>query len=215
MDKQTELKISIAELATAKYVTNPRFTIQSVAEELNISSNDIFELFPNRSSILRYFYESRLTVYRYQTQSIDNYQDFTLSEKLSNLFLNLLEQFSEHKEFILKTYPNGICTNNYKGSFDDDLKVEIREIFRSDSQISNTASFLKQPLLYSALVKHFDGFVIFWKKDESSMNQQTMALIDKWSSFVQELFYSKIADQAFDLGKFLLYASPLKKFIHR
>lgn len=215
MDKHTELKIKIAELAAGKYVINPRFTIKSVADELEISSKDIFELFPNRSSILRFYYESRLIVYRNQTQSIDNYSDFTLSEKLSNLFLSILDQFSENREFVLKTYPSNFCSTKTKGSFDKDLKEEIRNIFRSDTRISGTAGFLKQPLLYSAIVKHFDGFVLFWKKDESSMNQQTMALIDKWSSFVQELFYSKIADQAFDLGKFLLYASPLKKFIHR
>lgn len=215
MDEKMDLKIQIAEIAVSKYVTNPRFTIRSIADELKISSKEIFELFPNRSSILRYFYESRIILYRSQTQSIDNYSDFTLNEKLSNLFLNLLDQFSENREFILKTYPTGLCSNNFKGSFDNKLKEEIRDIFQSDSNISNTASILKQPLLYSALVKHFDGFVIFWKKDQSSMNQQTMALIDKWSSFVQELFYSKIGDQAFDLGKFLFYASPIKKYMNR
>jgi len=215
MDKQTELKITIAELAAEKYVTNPRFTIRSIADELKLSPEDIFELFPNRSSILRFFYESRLVVYRNQTESIDNYSDFTLSEKLSNLFLSILDQFSENRLFVLKTYPAGFCSNNFKGSFDDHLKEEIRDIFQSDSRISWTAGFLKKPLLYSALVKHFEGFVLFWKNDESSMNQQTMALIDKWSSLVQELFYSKVADQAFDLGKFLLYVSPLKKFINR
>jgi hypothetical protein len=215
MDKQTELKITIAELAAKKYVTNPRFTIHSIAGELELTSKEIFELFPNRSAILRFYYESRLMVYRHQTQSIDNYASFTLSEKLSNLFLSILDQFSENREFVLKTYPANFCRTSFKGSFDKYLKDEIREIFRSDNRISGTAGFLKQPFLYSAFVKHFDGFVLFWKKDESSMNQQTMALIDKWSSFVQELFYTKIADQAFDLGKFLLYASPLKKFIHR
>jgi len=215
MDKHTELKIKIAELAAGKYVSNPRFTIKSLADELEISSKDIFELFPNRSSILRFYYESRLIVYRNQTQSIDNYGDFTLSEKLSNLFLSILDQFSENREFVLKTYPSSVCSSKTKGSFDKDLKEEIRTIFRSDTRISGTAGFLKQPLLYSAIVKHFDGFVLFWSNDKSSMNQQTMALIDKWTSFVQEFFYSKIADQAFDLGKFLIYASPLKKFINR
>ncbi len=215
MDKHTKLKITIAELAADKYVVNPRFTIQAIADTLEISSNDIFELFPNRSSMLRFYYESRLIVYRNQVQSIDNYADFTLSEKLSNLFLSILDQFSENREFVMKTYPAGICATNFKGTFEEDLKEEIRQIFRSDNRISGTAGFLKQPLLYSAIVKHFDGFVLFWKNDESSMNQQTMALIDKWTSFIQELFYSKIADQAFDLGKFLLYASPLKKYMNR
>lgn len=215
MDKQTELKIKIAELAAEKYVGNPRFTIQSIANDLKIPAEEIFELFPNRSSILRFYYESRLILYRNQIKSIDEFSGFTLSEKLSNLFLSILDQFSEQREFVLKTYPSSFCATNFKGSFDSGLKNEIREIFRSDSRISGSAGFLKQPILYSAIVKHFDGFVLFWKNDESSMNQQTMALIDKWSTFVQELFYSKIADQAFDLGKFLIYASPLKKIIRR
>jgi len=215
MHEQTELKIRIAEIAAQKYIKNSRFTIQSIADELKISAKKIFELFPNRSSILRFYYESTLIVYREQREAIENYVDFTLSEKLSNLFLSILDQFSENREFVLKTYPTNFCTTSFKGSFDEDLNHEISEIFRSDSRISSSAGLLRQPLLYSAIVKHFDGFVLFWKNDESSMNQQTMALIDKWSSFLQELFYSKIADQAFDLGKFLLYASPLKKYIQR
>jgi hypothetical protein len=215
MDNQTELKISIAELAVEKYITNPRFTIQSVAKDLDISAKEIFDLFPNRSSILRYYYESRFILYRKQVDAIDDYVDYTLSEKLSNLFLSLLDQFSQKREFVLRTYSGGVCSNNFKGSFDENLKKEVHNIFQSDSRISSSASFFKRPFIYTAISKHFDGFVLFWKNDKSEMQQQTMALIDKWTSFVQEIFYSKIADQAFDLGKFLFYASPLNKYVNR
>ncbi len=209
MKKETKLKIKIAEAATGRYIENRRFTIQSLAKELEITPKQIFDLFPNRSSILRYFYESRIVIYREQLSSIKEYSTFTLSEKLNNIFLSLLDQFSEHREFVLLTYREMAGSPVRSSTFEKLFKEAIREIFQSDEQIATSAKILQNRFLYHAIYLQFHGLILFWKNDESHLYENSMALVDKWCALQEEIFYSKIVDKGFDLGKFLYYNSPI------
>lgn len=198
-------------MAARKYIENPRFTIQSLAKELEMESAEIFELFPNRKSILLFFYESRILIYKEQTKSIDQYMDFSLSEKLSNFFLTLLDQFLEYREFVLETYHSFISKSTLTTSFEEKFKSELKSIFTSDSNLSGSASFFVNRLLYKTIYYHFHALIVFWSNDESEKYEQSFALIDKWCSLIEELFYNKILDKGFDFGKFLFYNSPFKE----
>lgn len=213
MDTQTKKKTKIAETAAKRYIENPRFTIQSLADELEMKTAEIFELFPNRKSILLFFYESRILAYREQTKSIEGYSDFSLNEKLSNLFLTLLDQFMEYREFVLSSYNKFISRNPSCTSFEREFKDELKIIFQSDQNISGSSRFFVNSLLYKTIYFHFHALILFWSKDESEKYEQSFALIDKWCSLIEELFYSKIVDKGFDFGKFLFYNSPFKHAI--
>ena len=208
MKKETKLKIKIAEAATGRYIENRRFTIQSLANELEMTPKQIFDLFPNRSSILRYFYDSRIVIYREQLNSIKEYSSFTLSEKLNNFFLSLLDQFSEYREFVLLTYRDMVGSPIRSSKFEKLFKEEIREIFNADEQIAASAKILQNRIIYHSIYLQFHGLILFWKNDESHLYENSMALVDKWCALQQEVFYSKIVDKGFDLGKFLYYNSP-------
>ena len=214
MKKETEFKIKIAEAATSRYVENNRFTIQSLAGKLDIDPSVIFELFPNRSSILHYFYESRLIVFEDDLKQISGYNEFTLSEKLSNLFYHLLDQFQQHREFILLTYKNIIMGSNCTGDFQKAFVNELEQIFKNDNRISASASILQGRFICNIIFIHFHGLILFWMNDKSLNYENSMALIDKWCSLLEEIYYTKIADRGFDLGKFLFYQSPFKKIIN-
>lgn len=211
MDKQTKKKSKIAEAAAKRYIENPRFTIQSLANELDMKSAEVFGLFPNRKSILLFFYESRLLAYHEQKKSIEGFEEFTLSEKLSNLFLTILDQFLEYREFVLETYGKFIARNPVYISFEQEFKKELKDIFQSDVNITGTSRFFTNGLLYATVYYHFHALILFWSKDESEKYERSFALVDKWCSLIEELFYSKIVDKGLDLGKFLLYNSPFKQ----
>jgi len=211
MDKQTKKKINISETAARRYIENNRFTIQSLAKEMDMKSSEIFELFPNRKSILLYFYESRLQIYKEQTTSIDGYSDFTLSEKLSNLFLSLLDDFLEFREFVLETYQKFVVQSPFDTMFKKEFKKELKMIFNSDNQISASASFFVNSLLYKTIYYHFHALILFWTNDSSEKFEQSFALVDKWCSLIEEIFYNKVLDKGFDFGKFLFYNSPFNQ----
>ncbi len=210
MDKQTKKKVKIAEAAAKRYIENRRFTIQSLAEKVDIKSKEIFELFPNRKSILLYFYKSRLIVYADQKKSIDGYSDFSLSEKLSNLFLSMLDQFLEYREFVLNSYNRFITSSPSCTSFEKLFKEELKAVFESDENLSVSSRFFVNRFLYATIYYHFHALILFWSRDDSETYEQSYALVDKWCSLVEELFYSRIVDKGFDLGKFLFYNSPFK-----
>lgn len=215
MNKETKLKITISEKATDLYLRNKRFTIQNLAKETQLSSADIYELFPNRSSILRFFYESRILLYKKQLTSIEDYNEYTLSEKLNNLFLTLLDQFLEHREFVLQTYNNFAACSTSRSKFKELFIDEIEAIFQNDNNISSSSKIILNSLFYHSVFYQFNALIGFWKKDESTLYEQSMVLTDKWSAFVQEVFYTKIIDRGFDFGKLLIYNSPFRKYMNK
>lgn len=211
MDKETRLKINIAEAATERYLANPRFTIQSLADSLNMSPKDIFDLFPNRRAILDYYYESRLTLYKDSQNEIDGYDEFSLSEKLNHLFLTILDSFETQREFVLSTYKDLVVWDRRKNSFRKLFKEELKTIFRNDPNIARSSTFIQNELLWKTILLQFHGLIRFWVSDSSRMRENSMALADKWSALIEEIFYSKVIDKGFDLGKFLWMHSPLKQ----
>jgi hypothetical protein len=213
MNKETKLKIQIVEAATTRFIANSRFTFESLAAETEMKSGDIMELFPNRSAILNYFYESRMILYKEQAARIPGFSEFTLHEKLSSLFLGLLDQFQEYRKFVVITYKDRVIRPTVKTNFQKLLTEELADIFGSDRQISSSASPFLHSCLFNMLVWQFHALILFWANDKSNQQESTLALTDKWCAFLEEVFYSKIMDRGFDLGKFLLYNSPLKDFI--
>jgi hypothetical protein len=116
----------------------------------------------------------------------------------------------EHREFVLETYNIFISKRSLKTNFEYEFKNELQSIFESDKQISSSASFFVNRLLYGTIYCHFHALILFWSNDESDKYEQSYALVDKWCSLIQELFYNKVLDKGFDLGKFLFYNSPFK-----
>ena len=213
MDKETLLKIKISEAATGRYLGNTRFTIQSLAESLDMSAKDIFDLFPNRRSILDYYYESRIILYKDSVEKLEDYSDFTLSERLNHLFLTLLDSFEEHREFVLNTYKDKIVWDNRRNAFRRSFKEELKTIFKNDPKITRSSTIFQNELLWKSILLQFHGLIAFWANDSSRMRENSMALADKWSALTEELFYTRIIDKGFDLGKYLWMNSSLNKCI--
>jgi len=213
MDKETLLKIKISEAATGRYLSNPRFTIQSLAESLDMSAKDIFDLFPNRRSILDYFYESRIILYKESVKNLKDYSEFTLSERLNHLFLTLLDSFEKHREFILNSYKEKVVWDKRRNEFRKMFKQELKQIFSGDPQITRSSYIIQTELLWKSILLQFHALISFWANDSSRMRENSMALADKWSSLIEEIFYTRIIDKGFDLGKFLWMNSSLNKCI--
>ncbi len=215
MNKEAKHKIQIAEAAAERYIVNRYFTFDSLAAKVNMKPAEIMDFFSSRSSMLNYYYESRLILLNQQTSDIPGYPDFTLQEKLSNLFLGLLDQFREHRKFVLITYKNRAINIGDKTNFEILLKRELKSIFENDQKISETASVLLNSVLYQSLLWQFHGLIYFWMSDISLHQENSLALTDKWTAFIEELFYSKITDSGADLGKFLFYHSPFQQILHK
>lgn len=215
MNEKIHLKRKISEAATARFVKNRYFTINSLAKQLKLSEADIYEHFQSRSSMLYYYYESRVHIYAEQTKAIDGYKSFTLSEKLGNFFLTLLDLFDEHREFVLNTYPEFIINKRRNSLFKELFLAELESIFSTDEKISATTKTLLKKYSFDAVYLQFHCLIKFWSRDKSRNREDSMALVDKWCTLAEEICYSKTAEKGFDLLKFLVYHSPFKKIINK
>lgn len=213
MSRESNLKRNIAEQAAMRYVENRRFTLQSLAADMNMESRELFNLFPNRSSILDYYYDSRFELYQEQLSAISSYAEYSLGEKLNTLILSLLDQFMEQREFVLISYRERVLSPASRCQFKECFIREMKRIFNSDPRLCSGSSLLLNALFYEALFQTFNGILWFWSSDRSDHYENSMALVDKWSAFVEELFYTKISEKGLDLGKFLLMNSPLRNLI--
>lgn len=208
MDHKTSFKIKISEKAAQLYLKNERFKIQQLADELDTEPAKIFESFPNRNAILDYYYESRLLLLDDITQKIEDLHTFTLSERLSTLILTTLDLFQEHREFVLETYQSRVaCSSHDRTGFNAGIKERVSEVFKTDSRISIFSKMAFQSLFISLFTFHFHAIVRVWMNDKSDSLGKTMALVEKWTSLVQEIFYSAVIDKGFDFLKFIFNTS--------
>ncbi|CAN5386927.1 hypothetical protein BH23BAC3_BH23BAC3_25950 [soil metagenome] len=209
MNKETKEKIHIAKAGAHLYKKNPYFSMSALAAATVTDIDIIYKHFPNRISVLEYFYESILIEYQEITQKIEGYMEFTLSEKLSNLALTLIDLMAEHKEFVSQTYRRLIVCTSREQAFNEAFKVQLKMIYENDPNQSSLSSALNIEMLYKAGLTNFHILIKFWLHDKSPANQKTMELVDKWTSFVQEVHYTAVLDKGFEFAKFLFYNSPL------
>ena len=206
-----ELKRKISEAGAKRAAINRFFSISSLAAKAGVKESEILELFKTRNEILEYYFESRMLAYREQREKIDDYINFSLSEKISNLFLTIFELFGEDKDFVEKTYSQLVIKKIYcESGFRKEMISELDQIFTDDKQIPTACKPFLNKYSYNLIFAQFHGLVWFWLSDESQHQENTLALIDKWSALIEEICYSKITDKGFDLLKFLAYNSPLK-----
>lgn len=211
MNKKTELKIRIAQSGALLYLKNPRFTMAALAREAEIEPDQIYEYFSNRRNVLDFFYESLILEYLESIKKIEKYSSYTLSEKLGNLALTMIDLMDPYREFVRQTYKKMIVCSSRDTSFEKMLREQLKVIYETDTHQSRLSSALNSRPLYKAGTFNFHLLIRFWLKDKSIGYQKTMELIDKWTAFIEEIHYSSILDRGFDVAKFILYNSPFSQ----
>ncbi len=182
--------------------------MRALAEAAEINPEKIYDYFSNRRDVLDFFYEGLILEYKESIQSIDKYAEFTLSEKLSNLALTLIDLMDPYREFVRQTYNDRVVCYSRKRVFERLFRQQLKAIYESDTNQSRLSAVFNSDPLYKAGTYNFHLLIRFWLTDKSPGNQKTMELVDKWTTFVQELHYSSILDRGFDVAKFIFYNSP-------
>mgnify|MGYP003319061160 CR=1 FL=1 len=96
MSAKKMTKKQICDAAVGMYLDNPsRFSLSTVANQLEIPRSQIYQNFPTKNAVLRFFYQDCFEQYLKQTEELEDYQDFTLEEKLSHMVYTHFELFHE------------------------------------------------------------------------------------------------------------------------
>lgn len=199
-----EIKFQIAHAATELYVEGEgEFLIKDVAKEVDIDPAEVFNYFPNKQSILQFYYASLVVRYEMMLDEINDFESYTLSEKFSNFAFATFDLMKERQAFVEATFEKLILQSFTKTAFEKELERLIAQFLENDSRLSIGSSVVLNEYFYSFLRRQYLELVRFWLNDTSEDRELTMELTDKLTSFLQELMYNAILDKGFDLAKFI------------
>jgi AcrR family transcriptional regulator len=190
------------------YVDNPRnFTISQLARSLKCERALIYKHFPNKSALLRGFYQRAFDQYLESCSQTPEYEQFTLEEKLSHLIYTHLELFQEEREFVEETFNALIFQASPKSGFQQHVENRIAEFLQqSEGDVAilggkNVAEFLTKETFF--LIK-------YWLKDESVSAEQTVELADKLIRFASEALQLQLVSRGLELGRAMLEKNVLR-----
>lgn len=202
--EELETKLKIAVAAVDLYVEQDgEFTIHDVAASSDMAVAEIFEYFPNKKAILEFYYTSLIIRYRLMVEEIEDFNTYTLSEKLSNFMYASLDLLGEKKEFIQMSFDSLIRCSYTKTPFEKEAESVLTDFIKNDQGLSAGSQLLLNRLLYEVMLQKYLYIIGYWLTDDSENKERTIEFIDKLTAFIQEILYNKVADQGFELLKFL------------
>jgi AcrR family transcriptional regulator len=211
--ERLEIKFKIAQSASDLYIKGDGdFLIKNVAQEVGLDPGEVFNYFPNKKAILRFYYASLVIRYEMMIQEIDEFDSYTLSEKFSNFAFSSFDMLQEKDAFVEETFEDLILHSFTKTDFEKEIERLIKQFLENDQQVSLASAVVQNNYFYTFLRRQYLELVRFWINDTSDGKELTMELTDKLTNFFQELLYHTILDIGFDFAKFL--ASNRKTFIN-
>lgn len=211
--EQINTKIELCEAAISLQLANGSFRISELTEATGASASDIYSLFPNKKSILGFYYPSLIIRYKAMIGEIDDFETYSISEKMSNFIFTLFDIMDEHREFVEDTFDEMVMKRGSKSKFHSEVTQLFKHFFTTDANIAVSAGFVMKDYFYEFVAKEYLHIVKFWLHDGSEGKERTFALTDKLTSFIEELVYNKTIDKGFDLAKYLLSHAGLAKKI--
>lgn len=208
--EEINTKIELTEAAIDLYIED-EYSIPNLIKKTGKTASEIYTLFPNKNSILKFYYPSLVIRYRAMINEIDDFDSYSISEKLSNFAFTLFDMMDERRKFVEDTFEKYEWKCTSKSEFQMEIKSLLKDFFTSDGNIATSAGFFIGDWFYASLKTQFLFLIKFWLEDDSDSRERTFALTDKITGFIEELVYSKIVDKGFDLAKYSLSAFGLSK----
>lgn len=203
--EELQIKLEITGTAVDLYVEQDGvFTFNQIAKELEIDVADIFNYFHNEKAILEFYYTSLVIRYKLMIEEIDDFETYSLGEKLSNFIYASFDMMQEKQAFVEATFNKMIRYSYTKTDYSKKVEALLESFFREDAGISSSSSLLMNSFFFQLMRAKYLYLVSYWLRDDSEGKERTMELTDKLSSFIQEVMYNSVADKGFELMKFLV-----------
>ncbi|NGP88392.1 TetR/AcrR family transcriptional regulator [Fodinibius halophilus] len=199
-----ELKYRMADAATDLYMEGDgEFFIKDVARAVDLTPAEVFNYFPNKKSILEFYYASLVVRYEMMISEIDDFDSYTLKEKLSNFVFTNFDMLAEKESFVEDTFQEYIIRSYSKTEYEQEVERLTQQFLEHDPQISIASTLVLNSYAYSFLGRQYLELVRFWLNDTSEDKELSMELTDKLTAVLEEVIYNPVLDKSFDLLKFM------------
>jgi len=196
-NKDLARKQKIVEAAIALYIDDrPHFTMASIAKKTRIKKVEIYRFFSSRNAILNYYYPLCVLRYRAMCEDIDNFDSWSLEEKLANFAYAMFDLLQEDREFVDEHFVEQVFHASGTTRFQRETEKLFGEWLGDVCGGEWLAQFLAREYLH---------VVRFWIADESEDGERTTAMIDKVAAFIGEVSRSsELIYKGADLAKYLV-----------
>lgn len=207
-----EMKYQIADAASDLYVTGDgEFLIRDVAEKVGLDPGEIFNYFPDKKTILQFYYFSLNVRYESMVDDIEDFDSYTISEKLSSFIYASFDMLQEKEEFVQHTFEDFILKRCNKTPYEKEIEELFQRFLENDERKSISSTVLMHEYGYSFLRRQYLELVRFWIQDTSEGKELSMELTDKLTGLLQEVLYDAVLDKGLDLVRFM--ANNRKEFL--
>lgn len=211
--EQINDKIELCESAIDLTLAESSFTIAELSETTDKTASQIYSLFPNKKAILEYYYPSLVIRYSAMIEEIEDFESYTISEKLSNFIFTTFDMMDDRREFVEETFEKMVIKKGCNSEFHQEVTALFKHFFTTDGRIAVSAGFVMKDYFYEFIAREYLDIVKFWLNDDSTGKERSYALTDKLTGFVEEAIYNKVIDKGFDLAKYLISHAGLGKKI--
>ena len=205
-------KQKIINSAINLYVSgDKKYTVKNIASGAKLKESDVYNEFNAKSHILPAYYPSTVQRFREMIAEIDDFESFSLEEKLSTFIYSMFDILQEQREFVDETFDEMV----FRRAKNSPFQQEVATVFRDFLETSPAASamqgmFVLRQDTYDFLAKEYTHLLKFWLRDTTENFSSTVALTDKLVSFLAELVQSGLIDKGVDLFKFFVNNGILK-----
>jgi hypothetical protein len=211
---ELETRWEIASAAAEYYVSSTqKFTIAGLAEYMDCESSDIYEWFPNKSTILVFYYEAQIHRFWAMVEEIEDFESYSFAERLTSFANTMLDLLNEQREFVNESIGPYILYGSCSNSFDRELRNVFTQFISTDSEVATTTKLITNLGVPTLIASVFYQILSFWLTDDSHRQETTRAFIDKTARFTESILYARVVDDGIDLVKFCwqngIYPTPL------
>ena len=206
-------KIEITWAAVDIYQEKGRVSIPDLVQATKLSATEIYEHFPNKKAILAYFYPALVLQYWAMIDEIEDFEDYSISEKFSNFIYTMFDLMGERQHFVNDTFDKLVFRKGSSSDFHEETTTLFKEFLTTDGNIAVSAGFFMGDFYYKTLASQYLFLIKYWLNDKSDNKERTLALSDKLASLFEEVVYNKALDKGFDLIKYILGGKDFESWL--
>lgn len=200
---QLELRKLISDSAVELYMKNEgMFTIRNVAARATIGSDTIYSFYASKQEMLADFYNLVPALYKEHIQTIPDYNQFLLADRISSFIFTTFDVLSAQQSFVEQTFGKITDSTDCKPWRSGIARI-LMDIFDNDPRVSDINRALIPDIAYDAGSVLFSHIIQFWIDDTSDGTGKTLALVEKSTALIQEIMYTDVLGKGIDLFRFL------------
>ncbi|UTV29597.1 TetR/AcrR family transcriptional regulator [Photobacterium atrarenae] len=183
-------------------------SMRKIAKQAKVGDATIYNYFPNKESLLYGYFAALVQKSVEELQAIDDFEGYSLQEKIQLLIETNLTQMLPHREFVQEAFEITFLTPLAKFGNIAPIKSQLSDQVRLYLSQAYQQGTLEEESLHefipSLFWDYYLGMVMYWLKDDSEDFTNTTQLLDLSLNFAISLLASGVLSKAGQMTSFLI-----------